>query len=399
MLLRGWQHTWYNGEPGHVAIASDSWTGWREIFVSDSRIDLWAKTLVGYSIGVQPGNTVAINGQVAAEPLMRAVYKEVIRAGAYPVVLPSFSGLGADLLKNGNDDQVSYITPVELFIRTQADRVVTIMADTNTKALASVDPARQQFFTGARTEIFQTFLERDARGDLQWTLTLYPTDAYAQDAGMSTDEFSDFVFEACKLNAPDPVAAWQTQEKVGARLIEWLTGKKEAHLTGPGTDLTLRLDGRTWINADGTKNFPDGEIFTGPVEDGVNGTVSFSYPVVTAGREIEGIVLRFEQGKVVEASATRGQEYLDAVLETDAGARYLGEFAIGTNFDIQRFSKNILFDEKIGGTVHMAIGAGYPGSGSTNRSAVHWDMICDLRDGGELRVDGEMMLKDGKFVV
>ena len=139
--------------------------------------------------------------------------------------------------------------------------------------------------------------------------------------------------------------------------------------------------------------------FAGPVEDGVNGHVTFSYPVVTAGREIEGIKLRFDAGKVVEATATRGQEYLDAVLETDEGARYLGEFAIGTNYDIQRFTRNILFDEKIGGTVHMAIGAGYPESGSKNQSAVHWDMICDLRDGGELYADGELLLKDGKFVV
>jgi aminopeptidase len=367
--------------------------------VSDSRIDVWAKTLVGYSIDVQPGNTVAITGQVAAEPLMRAVYKEVIRAGGYPVVLPSFSGLGADLLKYGNDEQFSYLTPVDQFTRLQADRVVTVMAEANTKALASVDPARQQFFTGARRELFGTFMDRDASGEVKWVLTLFPTDAYAQDAGMSTDEYRDFVFEACKLGTGDPVAAWKAQTAEGYRLIEWLAGKKEVHLTGPGTDLTVSVDGRTWINADGTHNFPDGEIFTGPVEDGVNGTVTFSYPVVTAGREIEGIVLQFEQGKVVKASATRGQEYLDAVLETDPGARFLGEFAIGTNFDIQRFSKNILFDEKIGGTVHMAIGLGYPLTGSKNRSAVHWDMICDLRDGGELRVDGELLLKDGRFVV
>jgi aminopeptidase len=216
---------------------------------------------------------------------------------------------------------------------------------------------------------------------------------------MSTPDFADFVYAACKLDAPDPAAAWKAQAAEQQRLIDWLDGKSEVRLRGEDTDLRLSVAGRTWINADGTHNFPDGEIFTGPVEDGVNGTVTFSYPVVTSGREVEGIVLRFEQGKVVAATATKGQEYLDAVLETDAGARILGEFAIGTNYDIQRFTKNILFDEKIGGTVHMAIGAGYPKTGSTNQSAVHWDMICDLRDGGELRADGELMLKDGKFVV
>jgi aminopeptidase len=367
--------------------------------MADPRLEQWAQTLVNFSVDVQPGQTVAITGGVAAEPLMRAIYNEVIKAGGYASVLPSFSGLGAELLKLGTDDQLNFITPIETFIRTQADVVITVMADTNTKSLASVDPKRQQFFTAARRELFQSFMDRTAEGKLKWVLTLYPTDAYAQDAGQSTDEYATFVFEACKLNTDNPVAAWKAQSAEGARLIEWLKGKKEIHLTGPGTDLKVNVSGRTWINADGTHNFPDGEIFTGPVEDGVNGTVTFSYPVVTSGREIEGIVLRFEQGKVVDATATKGQEYLDAVLETDAGARILGEFAIGTNYDIQRFTKNILFDEKIGGTVHMAIGAGYPESGSTNQSAVHWDMICDLRDGGELRADGELMLKDGKFVV
>jgi aminopeptidase len=362
-------------------------------------LERWARTLVEFSVKVKPGQTVAINGGVAAEPLMRAVYKEVIRAGGYPVVFPGFSGLNAELIKHGTDDQLEFITPIETFIRTQADVVVSIMAETNTKAMATVAPERQQFFQGARRHLFQAFLDREASGDLNWVLTLYPTDAFAQDAGMATDDYAAFVYEACKLNADDPVAAWKDASAEGQRLVDWLAGKKEVHLTGPGTDLRVNVEGRTWINADGSSNFPDGEIFTGPVENGVDGEVTFSYPVVTAGREIEGIKLRFEAGKVVEASASKGQEYLDAVLETDEGARYLGEFAIGTNYDIQTFSRNILFDEKIGGTVHMAIGAGYPGTGSTNKSAVHWDMICDLREGGQITVDGELLMKDGKFVV
>ena len=367
--------------------------------MTDPRIERWAATLLNYSVKVQAGQTVAIIGQVAAEPLLRAVYREVIARGAFPVVIPSFSGLSAELLKNGTDQQLAYISPIETFIRTQADVVINVMAETNTKSLASVDLARQQLFQSNRRHLFKSFMDRDAAGELKWTLTLFPTDAYAQDAGQSTDEYTAFVYEACKLNGEDSVAGWQEQSKEGQRLIDWLAGRKEVHLSAPGTDLRLNVEGRTWINADGTHNFPDGEIFTGPVENGVDGNVTFSYPVVTAGREIEGIKLRFEAGKVVEATAARGQEYLDAVLDTDAGARILGEFAIGTNYNIQKFTKNILFDEKIGGTVHMAIGAGYPGSGSTNESAVHWDMICDLRDGGQITVDGDLMLKDGKFVV
>ena len=368
--------------------------------MSDPRFERWAQTLVNYSVKVQPGQTVAITGGIASEPLMRAIYREVIKAGGFPVALPTFSGLNADLLRMGTDDQLSYISPAERFMREQTDVMIAIMADTNTKAMASVDPARQQFFQGARRELLQTYLQRDADGLLNWVLTLYPTDAYAQDADMSTDEFTEFVFRAGKLHTDDPIAAWKAETDFAQRIVNWLEGKQEIHLTGPGTDLHVSVANRIWINSgDATKNFPDGEVFTGPVEDGVNGVVSFSFPVVTAGREIEGIVLRFKQGKVVQATATRGQEYLEAVLDTDPGARILGEFAIGTNYDIQRYSKNILFDEKIGGTVHMAIGAGYPETGNNNTSAVHWDMICDLRQGGEVRADGELLLKDGQFVV
>ncbi len=367
--------------------------------MADPRMQKWAEALVNFSVTVKPGQTVAISGGVAAEPLIRAVFREVVRAGGFPVVLPVFSGLNADLLAAGNDDQLRYLTPSERFIREGADVVISIIADTNTKSASQVDPARQSFFQQARASLLETYLRRDAEGTLDWTLTLYPTDAHAQDAGMSTEAFTDFVLAACKLDTPDPVAAWKSQAAEQDRLIDWLTGKSHIRLTGPGTDLTLSVAGRKWINADGRKNFPDGEIFTAPVEDSVNGHVTFSYPVVTAGREVSGIRLRFEAGKVVDASATAEEAYLLSTLDSDPGARILGEFAFGTNFGIQRFSKNILFDEKIGGTVHMAVGAGYPETGSTNRSGVHWDMICDLREGGEVDVDGAPFMRDGTFVV
>ena len=216
---------------------------------------------------------------------------------------------------------------------------------------------------------------------------------------METEAYADFVLSACKLDRDDPVAAWRELRDEQQRLIDWLDGKSEIRLTGPETDLTLSVAGRGWINSDGRRNFPSGEIFTSPVEDSVNGHVHFSFPVVTAGRLIEDIRLRFENGKVVEATAAKNEEYLIQTLDIDPGARYLGEFAFGTNFDIQRFTRNILFDEKIGGTVHMAVGRGYPETGSTNESAIHWDMICDLRQGGQVTVDGELFQKDGSFVI
>ena len=242
-------------------------------------------------------------------------------------------------------------------------------------------------------------MRRTAEGSFLWGLTLYPTDAYAMDAELATDEFADFVMDACKLNEPELVAAWRAQSTEQARLIDWLAGKRHVHLRADGTDLRLSVEGRRWINADGARNFPDGEVSTGPVEDSVEGTITFSFPIVTQGQEVHGIRLGFDAGRVVHASAARNERFLLDTLDTDEGARRLGEFAFGTNVGIQRFSKNILFDEKIGGTVHLAVGAGYPDTGSTNHSAVHWDMICDLRHRVEVDVDGRPFLRDGRFVV
>lgn len=367
--------------------------------MADPRIEKWAKALVGYSVDVRPGQVVAVTGHIAAEALVRQVAKEVVAKGAHPVVLPTVEGVASDLMLEGSDEQLAYVSPMERFIRTEADVVINIRAETNTRRMSAVDPSRQRLFTSARNDLTETYMRRAAEGELEWTLTLYPTDAYAQDADMETEAYTDFVLQACKLDRDDPVAAWQDLRADQQRLIDWLDGKREVHLTGPDTDLKLSIAERTWINSDGRRNFPSGEIFTSPVEDSVNGSIRFSFPVVTAGRQIEDIRLRFEDGKVVDASAARNEEYLIQTLDTDEGARYLGEFAFGTNFDIQQFTKNILFDEKIGGTVHMAVGRGYPETGSTNHSAIHWDMICDLRQGGQVTVDGESFMKDGAFVV
>ena len=365
----------------------------------DPRMEKWAKALVNYSVTVEPGQTVAIVGGVAAEPLLRAVYREVVKAGGFSIMMPTFSGLSADLLLYGNDAQLEYITPAERLIRETADVVINILAESNTKAFSGVDPDRQRHMRKVRQPLVQTYLERDASGALDWTITLFPTDAQAQDADMSTDDYEEFVLAACKLDRDDPVAAWKEQAAEQQRIIDWLQGKSDVRFTGPGTDVSLSVAGRVWINADGRKNFPDGEVFTGPVETSANGHVRFSYPVIEGGREISDIRLVFEDGKVTGATASKGEEYLLSTLDTDEGARRLGEFAIGTNFDIQRFTRNILFDEKIGGTVHMALGAGYPATGSTNQSGIHWDMIADLRDGGLIEVDGQPLLKDGKIVI
>jgi aminopeptidase len=251
----------------------------------------------------------------------------------------------------------------------------------------------------AYSDLRKIYFDRGSKGELDWTVTMYPTDAYAQDADMSQQEFADFVYGACYADQEDPVALWQAIHERQQKLVDWLAGKKEIKVKGSNIDLKLSIDGRQFINSDGTANMPSGEIFTGPVEDSVQGWVRFSYPAVTRGVEVDGVELTFDKGKVVEAKATKNHDYLIQMLDLDEGARYLGEWAIGTNDRIDRFIKNILFDEKLGGTIHMAVGAGYPETGSVNDSAIHWDMICDMGDDGEIWVDDELFYRGGKFLI
>ena len=367
--------------------------------MTDLRMEAWARTLVTYSTRVKPGDVVSIEGEVSSRPLLAALYRETLRAGGLPTVIPRLGELNAVLLTHGSDEQLTWLSPIDRWSRGEADVFIRVLAEENTKSLSGVDPERQIARKRSQGPLVQTMMERAAAGEGRWTLTLFPTNAYAQDAEMSTPDFAAFVSDACKLGADDPVAAWQEQGAMQQRLVDWITGKREVHIQGPETDLRLSVEGRTWINCDGSNNFPDGEIFTEPVEDATEGKIRFSFPVVVDGREIHDVRLRFEAGRVVEASASRGEAYLIETLDADPGARRLGELAFGTNFGIARFTRNTLFDEKLGGTVHMALGAGYPESGSTNESAIHWDLICDLRQGGSVRVDGELFLQDGGYVV
>jgi aminopeptidase len=311
--------------------------------------------------------------------------------------MPSFGEAQADLLELASDDQLTFIAPGERWARETADVTIDVLASANTRALSATDPARQAVWSRARAPLRETAMHRAAIGERRWSLTIFPTSAYAQDADMATHEFARFLESACMLDRPDPVAAWRDLSARQARMIAWLEQRKAVHLTAPGTDLRLSVAGRAWVNSDGKRNFPSGEVFTGPVEGSAAGHIHFTYPVVTQGREIADIRLRFAAGVVVDASAGKNEAFLIETLDTDPGARRLGEFAFGTNDGITRFTKNILLDEKIGGTVHMALGAGYPETGSQNRSAIHWDMICDLRAGGEATADGSIVLKDGEY--
>lgn len=359
----------------------------------------WAQVMVQYSTAVQPGDRVVIMGGVAAEPLLRAIYREVIVAGGLPTLVPAFPEWFGDLLSAANDDQLAYISPIDLYARRDADVLIRVEADTNARLPSTVPPGRYTQLTANRQSLSQTMVQRAARGELRWSLTMFPTASFAQDADMASTEFADLLARMCMLDRPNPVAAWQHLHDQQQRLIDWLTPRSDVHVTGPDTDLRLSIGGRTWNNSDGKRNFPSGEIFTGPVETSAEGRIRFTFPVVTQGREISDVRLKFAGGKVVDASAGKNEDALIAALDTDAGSRFLGEFAFGTNFGLDRFTKRILLDEKIGGTIHMALGNGYPDTGSVNRSAIHWDLICDIRNGGRVTVDGEDFLVDGRYLL
>jgi aminopeptidase len=358
-----------------------------------------AQILVNYSTGVKPGETCVIQSEVAAVPLVQAVYEEVLKAGGLPIVQLALEEGAPAFYKYANEEQLKWIPPTAQWIAENVDTRIAIMADTNTRALSNVDPEKQAIVSQARKPLMDASMKRSASGDYRWALTLYPTNAYAAEAGLSLSEYEDFFYGACLATDADPLTAWKRQSDMVERLAEWIDGKEEVHIQAPGTDIKLGVAGRTWIPCVGTHNMPDGEFFTGPIEDSVNGEVAFSFPATYAGREVSGVKFTFKDGKVVDASAQQGEDFLLKMLDTDEGARRLGELGIGTNYGITTGTKEILLDEKIGGTVHMAVGMSYPESGGVNDSAIHWDMVCDLRQGGTITVDGEVLQRDGQFVI
>ncbi len=365
----------------------------------DQRAEALAQILVRYSTRVQEGDVCVIQSSTVAEVLVQAVFEEILRSGGHPIIQMTTTAAQSAFYEYASDAQLDWVSPVTKWAVENADVRIAIMSDVNARELQRADPAKQARAQKARKPLMETSMQRAAEGKHRWALTLFPTQAYASEAGMSLREYEDFFYAACLVDDSDPVTAWERQSDDVKRLAEWINGRSQVHIKAPGTDLTLGVEGRTWIPCAGEHNMPDGEFFTGPLEDSVNGEVAFSFPAGYGGREVEGVRFRFEDGKVVDASATRGEDFLIEMLDTDDGARRLGEIGIGTNFGISDGTREILLDEKIGGTVHLAIGMSYPETGGANSSAVHWDMVCDLREGGSLTVDGDELQRDGKFLV
>jgi aminopeptidase len=352
----------------------------------------FARLLCGYCLDVQPGQQVVISSSTLAAPLLLELQREVLSRDAWPLLRVELPGQAEGFWEAARDVHLDSIAPAALAEARETDASLRIQAPENTRALADVDPERTARAARAAAPLREAMLDR------RWCLTLWPTPALAQQAGMGTRAFAAFVARALFLDRPDPVAAWRELHDVQERLIERLSGARELRIEAEGTDLRLQVEGRTWVNSDGRRNMPSGEVFTGPQEDSAEGRIRFTVPSSPRGVEVAGIELEFRAGEVVAARAERGDEVLQAALETDPGARRLGELGIGTNTGIDRPIGNILFDEKIGGTVHLALGRSYPETGGTNESAVHWDMICDLRHGGRLTADGAEIVVAGRLV-
>jgi aminopeptidase len=366
--------------------------------VTDPRVTRLGKLIVEYSLELQPGQIFRIDGPDVASPLILSLYRAALAVGALPYSTMSVDGLLETLLEEGSEEQVTHVSGLQVHEIDTIDALATVWSETNTRSLTRVDPGRHARFLKAQRQLSNRRWERISAGEMRWCGLLYPTNAHAQDADMSLGVYEDFVYAACHVDEDDPAAHWQLVAASLNNIAEELESVRELRIVGPDTDLVVGVEGRKWISAEGRYNMPDGEVFTSPSETETEGEIRYTFPAIYHGREVEDIRLRFEGGRVVAAEATRGNEYLSSLLDMDAGARVLGEVAFGLNYEIDRFTRNILFDEKIGGTMHLALGSAFPQAGGSNTSGLHWDMICDLRADGEVYADGELIWQAGRFL-
>ena len=375
--------------------------------MTDPRIKKLAQVLVNYSTEVKEKQLVAIMGRPHATPLINEVYREVLRAGAYPYALttgfppftPGLQGLDYILYSEANQDQLGQEDIFYKLVCEKFDVRILIYSEYNTRSLSNVDSKQLQIHRLAQKELRKTWMKRSAENEFRWVLTTFPCEALALEADMSLDEYTDFFYSTTYCDTNNPIGKWKEIYQDQQQLVDWLKGRKVVNINGPDIDMEFSIEGRTFLIGDGKNNMPCGEIFTGPIEDSANGWVRFSYPAIIYGTEVQSVELKFENGKVVRASAEKNEVFLKSMLDTDDGSRFLGEFGIGTNKQITKFMKDIGYDEKIMGTVHFALGAGYPETGSKNESSIHWDMICDLRDGGQIMIDDELFFENGEFMI
>lgn len=362
--------------------------------------DKYAEVLVDYSVDVQKGDLVQIRGtSVYTKELVKAVYKRVLERGGHPIVRTSIEDLSDTFIKLATDEQLDYVDPVTKLEYETVDKFISIGGPMNTKNMARADLQKLSRRGKATKFLSEMLMKRSAEGSAKWVIADVPTHALAQEAKMSFDEYSDFLFKSCYLDLDDPVAKLRELDEKQTKWANYLDRVKKLHIIGEKTDITFGVEGRKWISCSGLNNYPDGEVFTSPVEDDINGEIYFDFPQIYRGNEAHGVHLFIENGKIIKATAERGEDFLNAMLDMDEGSRGIGEIAIGTNDEIQDVTGNILFDEKIGGSIHMAVGASYPETGGKNVSGLHWDMIKNMKNGGKIFADDALIYENGKFII
>lgn len=352
----------------------------------------FAELLVDYCLEVEPADEVLIRSTTLAAPLMIELQRAIMRRDAFAILRAEIEGEQRVYYENARDRHLDLYPKMAVEEARRFDKTVGVQAPYALGELAGIDPEAIARLARARAAL------REYIRDKRWCSTLWPTPALAERAGMSEPDFAAFVRKALFLDQDDPIAAWRSLRAFQDGLIARIHKAQEIRVQSAGTDLRMSVRKRRWINSDGKRNMPSGEIFTSPVEDSVNGTITFDIPSSPPGVDVRGVRLEFRDGEVVAASAEQGEEYLRRTIATDEGARRVGEIGIGTNFGIDRPTGTILYDEKIGGTMHIALGRSYEEAGGKNRSAIHWDLICDLRAGGLITADGAPLQQDGRFV-
>ncbi len=360
-------------------------------------LNKFAKLLVNYCVRASKGDEVRISATYEAMPLVRELWRELIKNDSYPYLNLVDEVLDEIFYKYSSEELLKHVPKIDKYVYENVDATISIISNTHTKHLVNIDPDRIRLRSQALRVINETFIKRDYEGKLRWTATIFPTKALAQEAGMSLMTYEDFIYRSLKLHEDDVIGAWVKQAEYQDKVIKLLESVSELRVLDDDADLTLKVDGRKWINDDGRKNMPGGEVYTAPIECSVEGYIVFTYPAIWRGVEVEGVKLVFRRGEVVDAGAIRGEQFLKKILSVDEGSRRVGEVAFGLNYNINVFTKQILLDEKMGGTIHLALGSAYPITGGTNKSAIHWDLIKDMRK-GKVFADGDLIYSDGKFL-
>lgn len=359
----------------------------------------YAKVLVEYSTDVKKSNLVMIRGEAPAQPLINAVYEEVLKKGAFPVVRASLEGINESFFRLANDEQLNYIDPFTEMEYDKIDKIISIGAPHNTKSLSRADSSKLAKRSAATRHLSNKLLNRAAEGTLSWVICDFPTNALAQEGKMSLYEYEEFLFKACYLHLDDPVAKWKEIGTIQDKYVEYLNKTSKIRIEGERTNITFSTKDRKWISCCGLNNFPDGEVFTSPVEDSAEGEIYFDFPAIYRGNEVNKIYLKLKNGKVIHAEAEKGEEFFINMINQDEGGRFVGEIAIGTNEMVQDVTGNILFDEKIGGSIHMALGSSYPETGGKNESGLHWDLIKNMKNCGKIFADDNLIYENGKFLI